>query len=243
MFRKKGFTLIELLVVIAIIAILAAILFPVFAKAREKARQSTCSSNLKQIGNAVMMYVQDYDEMYPFCFLDYHTFLHDVLNPYIKASTSGKGSVWVCPSVPNTNPSYDNGVYCANCDILTLDVRATGGWQDGQYTAMSQIQRPAEMYLIFDFGSTSYMTGGAAPGPTGNAPLTWARYVPGTGDIIPMPASINPIYASDYQSGRHSGMLNIAFADGHVKAIKGSKMIEEGNKLIAGQPNAWNPRQ
>jgi prepilin-type N-terminal cleavage/methylation domain-containing protein/prepilin-type processing-associated H-X9-DG protein len=61
---RRGFTLIELLVVIAIIAILAAILFPVFAQAREKARAATCVSNLKQIGNALMMYVQDYDERY-----------------------------------------------------------------------------------------------------------------------------------------------------------------------------------
>lgn len=63
--QRRGFTLIELLVVIAIIAILAAILFPVFAQAREKARQTTCVSNLKQIGTAFMMYVQDYDETYP----------------------------------------------------------------------------------------------------------------------------------------------------------------------------------
>ncbi|MBC7807537.1 MAG: prepilin-type N-terminal cleavage/methylation domain-containing protein, partial [Akkermansiaceae bacterium] len=62
---KSGFTLIELLVVIAIIAILAAILFPVFAQAREKARQISCLSNQKQIGIAMMMYVQDYDETYP----------------------------------------------------------------------------------------------------------------------------------------------------------------------------------
>ena len=62
---KKGFTLIELLVVIAIIAILAAILFPVFAQAREKARQTSCLSNLKQIGTATMLYADDYDECLP----------------------------------------------------------------------------------------------------------------------------------------------------------------------------------
>src|SRR5213592_1557878 len=63
--KKQGFTLIELLVVIAIIAILAAILFPVFAQAREKARQAACTSNLKQLGNAFGMYTQDYDETTP----------------------------------------------------------------------------------------------------------------------------------------------------------------------------------
>src|ERR1044071_4712638 len=63
--QRRGFTLIELLVVIAIIAILAAILFPVFAQAREAARKTSCLSNMKQIGTSIMMYTQDYDETYP----------------------------------------------------------------------------------------------------------------------------------------------------------------------------------
>src|SRR5436305_5829833 len=66
--QNRAFTLIELLVVIAIIAILAAILFPVFAQAREKARSISCLSNTKQLGLAVMMYVQDYDETFPLAF-------------------------------------------------------------------------------------------------------------------------------------------------------------------------------
>src|SRR2546421_11787534 len=84
---KSGFTLIELLVVIAIIAILAAILFPVFAQAREKARAISCVSNLNQIGKATMMYVQDYDETYP-CGWDSPTggksMWRVVIQPYIQ---------------------------------------------------------------------------------------------------------------------------------------------------------------
>jgi prepilin-type N-terminal cleavage/methylation domain-containing protein len=88
--KSRGFTLIELLVVIAIIAILAAILFPVFAQARDKARQTACLSNAKQIGTAVMMYTQDYDEMYPS--IDYAKYLV-LIQPYIKNEM-----VWECPS-------------------------------------------------------------------------------------------------------------------------------------------------
>src|SRR5262245_41008736 len=101
-----GFTLIELLVVIAIIAILAAILFPVFAQAREKARQSACLSNLKQIGVALQLYTQDYDEMTPSArtYGAWWTkndpkawpapYARDQLMPYVKNE-----ALWNCPSI------------------------------------------------------------------------------------------------------------------------------------------------
>ena len=88
MFHRRGFTLIELLVVIAIIAILAAILFPVFAKAREKARQSSCLSNLKQLGLGILSYAQDYDERFPMALAGGPTppiyLFPELIDPYVK---------------------------------------------------------------------------------------------------------------------------------------------------------------
>jgi len=125
MSTRKGFTLIELLVVIAIIAILAAILFPVFAQAREKARAITCVSNEKEIGLAILMYSQDYDEYFPLAQQDANAAeiaavgaaggAHPtipwqyIVNPYVKNGASGStdnggwevtGGVWACPDFP-----------------------------------------------------------------------------------------------------------------------------------------------
>src|ERR1700679_638565 len=109
--RQKGFTLIELLVVIAIIAILAAILFPVFAKVREKARQTTCASNEKQLSLAVLQYVQDYDEKFPACFDQGRTpniNWGQEIYPYVKSL-----GAFACPSnvIAGAGPTmgYDGG--------------------------------------------------------------------------------------------------------------------------------------
>ena len=97
---RRGFTLIELLVVIAIIAILAAILFPVFARAREKARQTSCLSNVKQITLSALMYAQDYDETLPFGH-SYGFWWYQVLQPY-----ANNEQIFYCPSARTYYPGY-----------------------------------------------------------------------------------------------------------------------------------------
>src|SRR5687768_2024943 len=109
--RKRGFTLIELLVVIAIIAILAAILFPVFARARESARASSCKSNLKQIALAFAQYTTDYDETYPKDNTHGASLAGwaDAIQPYIKNL-----GIYQCPS--ETNPAVTNPTQRGYCD-------------------------------------------------------------------------------------------------------------------------------
>lgn len=123
MHTRRGFTLIELLVVIAIIAILAAILFPVFARAREKARQTSCLSNIKQIGLALMMYSEDYDERYPCTGGAWWS----PLMPYVK-----NAQVFRCPSLNDGSADSD----------YTMNGLVAHG------TPMSKFGRPAEQICI-----------------------------------------------------------------------------------------------
>ncbi len=134
--ERSGFTLIELLVVIAIIAILAAILFPVFAKAREKARQSSCQSNLKQLGLAVTQYAQDYDERYPLTWGG-GFFWRDNIAPYIKNT-----QVFYCPSY-NTVIGYASNWRVSN-------------W--GSAVAMATITSVAEVIYTGDTVPTNKYT-------------------------------------------------------------------------------------
>jgi prepilin-type N-terminal cleavage/methylation domain-containing protein/prepilin-type processing-associated H-X9-DG protein len=115
--KRLGFTLIELLVVIAIIAILAAILFPVFAQAREKARAIACVSNEKQIGLGTVMYIQDYDEQLPLarCFGTYNTAIPLEIAPYIQkvnGFAANNAGIWRCPDdniLPGVDPASGLG--------------------------------------------------------------------------------------------------------------------------------------
>jgi prepilin-type N-terminal cleavage/methylation domain-containing protein/prepilin-type processing-associated H-X9-DG protein len=124
--RKKGFTLIELLVVIAIIAILAAILFPVFARAREKARQTTCQSNLKQMTLGMQMYAQDYDETLPLCIT---------------------GNVYTPPSVDLRVIGLGQYSYSANTAVMPINI---AGFAPSDAVTVGEIHKPSECVAFFD---------------------------------------------------------------------------------------------
>ena len=148
--KRHGFTLIELLVVIAIIAILAAILFPVFARAREKARQTSCLSNQKQLGLSWTMYVQDYDENIPPYAIRILTpsagwgaRWYTLLEPYLK-----NDQILVCPSDQGQVRSYAyNGYHLVNPQ-----------WSYDEHDAntLAEIERPAEMIVLGESEQSQY---------------------------------------------------------------------------------------
>lgn len=161
--RRLGFTLIELLVVIAIIAILAAILFPVFAQAREKARAITCVSNQKQIGLGLMMYVEDYDEQFPIadyfdngpaCGGHQHEW-PDVVYPYIKNGQLGgnnnyygQGGVYHCPSFPDN----ESGEYGINSSISNDGTTCWNKTYNIATTNLAVLQTPSDTVLLAEKG-------------------------------------------------------------------------------------------
>jgi len=139
--RRKAFTLIELLVVIAIIAILAAILFPVFAKAREKAWTATCQSNLKQIALATIMYCNDYDDYGPFVACNGGVWFWQRLEPYAARSTS---SLYSCKTGPYSFPYYRGGNCHAGPPAITTP------WSIDSHPYGLRVKQPADVMLVGD---------------------------------------------------------------------------------------------
>jgi len=233
---SNGFTLIELLVVIAIIAILAAILFPVFAQAREKARASTCLSNLKQIGTSIMMYTDDYDETYPMSFIDKtaeggtFTEWQDILYPYIK-----NYKIFFCPSSIRKYKS-DDIHYSDNYNYTSNRVIMQYYYADNKVSAvsMTSVSSPASIYLIWD-GSYMSLDGASLKSCCG----AWGAYLPGSGSFNGVAFQGGTLGSSDYTSGRHNLGVNIAFADGHAKYLKSSKVWDD----ISAIPSPFYPSQ
>jgi prepilin-type N-terminal cleavage/methylation domain-containing protein len=180
--RARAFTLIELLVVIAIIAILAAILFPVFAQAREQARKTSCLSNCKQIGLGLMMYVQDYDETFPYAWGNPAGTWYDTVDPYIKAGVPAGGSwttrqgIWMCPSDGDGTRNMGQKVisYTSNANLM-------GGGSDPsvrQPKSLAAVTRPAEVFAAFDSVKWRYEAGST----NGEVPTDNIRVQP-AGDV------------------------------------------------------------
>ena len=219
MAATAAFTLIELLVVIAIIAILAAILFPVFAQAREKARATSCLSNCKQMGTALQMYVQDYDEGLP-TWTEVHypkanaqppdvpsKYWDAKLLPYVKSGNPAndkapdRSGVWHCPSSERGNNVRSYGFSMA----LTYDTDPNSS-VSYRYLSLPEIEKPAQAVLVGDGGSAGRL------GRTYDFQGYYEKYVA----KVP--------YTRDAPF-RHQDGANYVFCDGHAKFFKGSTIF------------------
>jgi prepilin-type N-terminal cleavage/methylation domain-containing protein/prepilin-type processing-associated H-X9-DG protein len=208
MHRRRGFTLIELLVVIAIIAILAAILFPVFAKAREAARKTSCLNNQKQLGIAIMTYTQDYDEVYPFdpfartgSTAALNTALTDQLHwPYRIMSYVKNNKVFQCTScAPIATPADQMVGYWANGAVF-----ATSG---NTGVPMAALTAPADIYMLHcDLAIQNRNTTVFRP---------WWN-----GATLNDSGSYDTLVNGVLRDGPHNEVTNVLYADGHAKAIK-----------------------
>jgi len=252
---KKGFTLIELLVVIAIIAILAAILFPVFAQAREKARAISCLSNMKQLGLAEMQYVQDNDEVFQSTD-NWGQGWAELLYPYVKSR-----QVYACPddSRQLPNPWFTDKIsYVGNYLLFdTRDVPTPQGGNPSVGANIAVMAAPSTTVLLYE-GTNAYVTylgpnqpGNVQTGGVGNfarLTATTGTYAgtatdtsavsDGSGNQYEYPIDVlrhNHGDAPDNAGIIHSGSTNFLAADGHAKFLDAA-WDNKGGRVSVGQP-------
>jgi prepilin-type N-terminal cleavage/methylation domain-containing protein/prepilin-type processing-associated H-X9-DG protein len=247
--KSSGFTLIELLVVIAIIAILAAILFPVFAKVREKARQTACLSNTKQIGLAFAQYIEDYDETFPNGTYNYSPVggWASQIYPYVKST-----GAFLCPD-DTTIPGGHQSSFGMNANVAVSGYLASG--KPNIVVAIPKLNAPSSTVLLFEVAGNEY-TDITLPeedpypvnyssSPFGNGVTDF--YSPAGGGTIsacPAPAGSTLQFATGYMgsrdssavaceytgpTGRHNGGSNFLMADCHAKWLPGSQVSSGGN--------------
>lgn len=233
--HRRAFTLIELLVVIAIIAILAAILFPVFAQAREKARQTACLSNMKQVGLALRMYMEDYDERLffrtssnpdstrshiavPRTQPDYNALQWwNVLMPYIKNQ-----QIFKCPSDGNAtlSPDANGNLIIRRSLVASLAV---------EFLSDAQVEYGSDTIVVTEKWDVD--AGGAAIGEP------WMDML--DGDMSPDPRNL-PKYPLGMIATRHNNGTNSTFYDGHAKWLRpetiGASRDLTGCRLIHNYP-------
>lgn len=224
---NRGFTLIELLVVIAIIAILAAILFPVFAQAREKARATSCLSNTKQIGLGLHMYMVDYDGTVPF---DGTTYGWMIL-PYIKGGSTGSNP-YIDPFGEQTPPANDPIFTCPNRPSATLGSRIPWGhpYENLVYSMNNTIASWGAVFYVggpapgYGFGSVNEASVERPAELAAILETTW-RGKGGFSDSFIGQGSWSPIspdafYESTYPYAGHNLGANVSFLDGHSKYLR-----------------------
>jgi prepilin-type N-terminal cleavage/methylation domain-containing protein/prepilin-type processing-associated H-X9-DG protein len=203
--RRSAFTLIELLVVVAIIAILAAILFPVFAQAREKARQATCTSNMKQLGQVMMMYVQDHDERYAptdYPSADQMGHWANLMIPYLgQGPQIWPGGIMICPS-----SLYNTRGYALSQELSAQSQAAV--------TRPAEVVQFAETVQVRDYMSTAAQLETSEDcwgGENGNG---IGPNIRDDDDVTP------PTGCYSMPRYRHHGGVNLTFVDGHVKWMR-----------------------